>query len=274
VSGGENGVAQGGKAQAVFKGDLSSRLEAVRAALAGFPGAPKTQRQIAQVMGLDPANFNNMLSGKRPCSIASLARLHQVLRLEGLGLDFDTAFWTEGRDGEATERVRQARGGDVIDVISSHMATTPFFEFVSDTPNALIFADVAHGTQPWPDIVQRPATVGAALVPEVTAPIDGVLKFVCVEGGEAIGLDAYFGLTHLRLRNGVRRRLDRGFSVKARPPEALFVALMTPDPLGPEWPTRHEAAARLSPVAFAELLRTTLSARGDIQIAAIRLFAV
>jgi len=153
-------------------------------------------------------------------------------------------------------------------------ATRPFFEFVSEDPNALVFADVASDAQPWPAIAQKPAKVGAAFVLEVAPPMDGLLKFVCVEGGEAIGLDAYFGLTHHKLRRGVQKRFARSFSVRAYPPEALFVALMSPEPFGPEWPTRDEPAARISSKTFAELVRTTLAMRLDIQMAATRLFAV
>jgi transcriptional regulator with XRE-family HTH domain len=254
--------------------NMSSRLQAVRMALAGFPGAPRTQRQIAQAMGLDPANFNHMLSGRRPFTPATLARLHQVLRLESLGVEFDIEFWTEATDGEMVARIKAARGGDLADAIASRLAATPFFEFVSDAPNALIFTDVDSGAHPWPAIAQKPAKVGATLVLEVAPPMDGLLKLVCVEGGEAIGLDAYFGLTHHKLRHGVQKRFARSFSVRAHPPEALFVALMSPEPFGPEWPTRDEPAARLSSRAFAELVRTTLAMRPDIQVAATRLFAV
>ena len=106
------------------KGNVSSRLQAVRTALAGFPGAPRTQRQITQAMGLDPANFNNMLSGRRPFRPAALARLHQVMRLESLGVELDIEFWTESTDSETAARINAARGGDLADATASRLAAS------------------------------------------------------------------------------------------------------------------------------------------------------
>ncbi len=240
------------------KSDLEARIDAVRRAMAGYPGLPPSQRALAFLVctgDAAPQTFNKIVKGVNAPSTDALHSLHHALRLHEIGLEFDVRLWKLPYTAEnLAASVREHRAAKAHEpLIARVTGRLPLFGF--EVNRARVFAPIEDAGPRYVDPFPRTAfRKGENVRVWIHAAIDGYVKLVSLEKGDAIGLDSYFALSHKKFRQGDRLTLQPAFKAQPDPPDALFVAIMQPERFQPPWPTHHQGH-RMSETQFAELLR-------------------
>jgi len=257
--------------------DLELRILAVNEAMAGYPGMPATQKQLAVsafVGASDDAvkatQLNRLIKGTRSASPEQLHSIHHALKLHELDLAFDLNLWRMPFAPDTLgERVREHREARAIEPILARVAgERPIFGF--ERERARVFTP---NGQADPETVDTLPSItfadGEHVHIWVKPPIDGYLKLISLENRNAIGLDAHFEIGTKKFRKGERVVLNRSFVPRAQPPHGVFVAVMQAERFGPDWPKDHNDKQPMSEARCAELIR---GARPNLRFWAHRVF--
>lgn len=252
--------------------DISRTLDAIKDAMLGYPGFPATHAEMAGLIGVDPANFANIINGRRNVSEEKLFSLHRALRLDGLGVPSGEALWCALPE-DVARQIRAARGGDLEDALADRLEPTAFFALCRDSGRALIVPGASPQPR-WTHVRQQHVAAGETLRLHVRPPIGGFLKLLAVEVGRVFGLDEHFGLISRRFASDTEAVLSAPLIVDSASPEALFIGLMQGEKFGPELPSRLGQEHAITPEQLAEWLRARLAAGPELRVAALRLFLV
>jgi hypothetical protein len=102
--------------------------------------------------------------------------------------------------------MKLARGGDLADAVASLLAARPFFEFVSEDSNALVFAYVDSDAQRWrPSPKSPPSNASPGQLRRLFGQRPGPNRPVSAKISENL----LMSLSHHRLRHWPINPLDR-----------------------------------------------------------------